>query len=147
MIFWRHTTRTVRSLRVCYFDVRIQVTHSQSHIAIFMLRILHALAAHKHKHTCMRYESAPVQTIKWTIKLDLRGYKWPFILHPLCASHALFSHPLALSVCASFFVDDRTLSAASKIYIYLFVSVCVAKPCTFRKCWKTGRHKSMRRVA
>lgn len=87
--------------------------------------------------------SAPVQTMKWTIKLDLRGYKWPFILHPLYASHALFFiHILSLGVCAFFFVDDFTLSTAHKIYIYLCVCVWQSRTLntlTGRQTYAKGR--------
>lgn len=134
---WRHTMWTVRSgQRVCS---NLSHTQPKSHCHFYATNFTRTSCTYKHRHTCMRYESAPVQTIKWTIKLDLRGYKWPFILHPLYASHALFfTSSLFLSLCVSFVVDDRTLSAAAKTYIYLFVSVSVMQrePCTFRKCWK-----------
>lgn len=55
---------------------------------------------HSHSYALTAHtKNVLVQTIKRTIKLDLRGYKWPFIRNPLCATHA-FS--LVISHCLRF---------------------------------------------
>lgn len=88
-------------------------------------KALPSIARISYALTAATYTATLVQTIKWTIKLDLRGYKWPFILPSIVRFSCTFRMVNLCSLLSFFQCGDFALS-----------TVCIRKRTIW---WQSGR--------
>lgn len=112
--FWRHYVNCPVNVCDCSNS-----RYCQSHIAIYLLRFLHALAAQSQIHTQIRYERAgpddEMNNKTWPQRVQVTFYS-AFIVRFPCT----FFPASSACVYLSFFVDDFTLSARRIKYTFCY---------------------------